>query len=234
MRATVPVILFTCLLLAAPVFAQTAPDPDPAGQVMTPPPSGQTTTTTTTTTTTSGRDYDTLPNEFIVSGFVGGNFARSAVQSSVDFGGNLAYLHNSTFGAEFLAGFSPKFKLDRLAGGDADINNYMVNAIAAVPMGSFHAVRPFVSAGLGAITMKVNNVGNTNNAVFSPDETHFGGDVGVGLMAFTGGWGVRGDVRYFSALGTRGLITVNGVPDTPSTLDKASFWRANIGIAYRW
>ncbi len=237
MRVGLPIAILAGLLLAVPGYAH-----------------AQTTTTTTTTQTTEStpppppatpvdtdRDLNNLPNEFIVAGFVGGSFARSAVQTSVDFGAALDYLHNGAFGIEGLVGFAPRFKLDRLGGTDSDLNNYMANVIAAVPVGAFHAVRPFISAGVGALTISQgtntsnNGVVNTTAALFSPSETHFGGNVGGGIMAFTGAFGIRADVRYFSALGhknTNGALVAPGTLASP--LDNASFWRANVGLAFRF
>jgi len=240
MKVTLPIAMLTVLLLAAPGFAQTT-----------------TTTTTTTTDSATGqpvvtpppplppdtdRDGDNLPNEFIIGGFVGGSFARNALQTAVDFGANFDYLHNGAFGVEFLAGFAPKFKLDRLAGTDSDLNNYVFNVIAAVPVGEFHAVRPFLSGGIGALTLSqgtttsTSTVVNTTAALFQPSETHFGGDIGGGLMAFTGAVGIRADVRYFSSIGHKNANQPSGaVPGTLlSVLDNTSFWRANVGLAFRF
>jgi len=246
MRLKLALALLAGLLIAVPVYAQT-------------------TTTTTTTTTEQGttgqttttepppapapavadadaRDLDEMTNEFIVSGFVGGSFARNSAKTSVDFGGAFDYLRNGAFGAEFLAGFAPRFKLDRLGGTDSDVNNYMANVIAAVPVGSYQGIRPFVSAGIGALTLSQNTNSSSNtavnaaNALFEPSETHFGGNIGAGIMGFTGAFGVRADVRYFSSLGHKsGNSPAVTQPGTlQSVLDDVSFWRANVGLAFRF
>jgi hypothetical protein len=236
MRVKLPVAMLAGLLLAAPGFAQTTTTTDPGtGQPVAMQPSPAPSPDT-------ERDLDSLPNEFIIGGFVGGSFARNALQTAVDFGANFDYLHNGAFGVEFLAGFAPKFKLDRLAGNDSDVNNYMANVIAAVPVGAFHAVRPFISAGVGALTLSQNTttsnnaVVNATSALFQPSETHFGGDIGGGIMAFTGAYGIRADVRYFSSLGHKNANSAAGaVPGTLlSVLDNTSFWRANVGFSFRF
>jgi hypothetical protein len=233
MKVKLPLVVLAGLLVAAPAFAQTT-----------------TTTTTTTTDETTAqpapadtdRDLDQLSNEFILSGFVGGSFARNALQTSVDFGGAFDYLHNGAFGAEFLAGFAPRFKLDRLGGNNSDVNNYMANVIAAIPIGSYQAVRPFISGGVGAITLSQNTttsnnaVVNATSALFQPSETHFGGNIGAGIMGFTGAFGIRADVRYFSSLGHKDANQPSvAQPGTlRSVLDNVSFWRANVGLAFRF
>lgn len=234
MRVTLSIAMLASLLVAAPGFAQTTTT------TTTDPGSGQTTVTQTTPAPDTERDFDNLPNEFIVAGFVGGSFARNALQTTVDFGGSLDYLHNGAFGVEFMAGFAPKFKLDRLAGLDSDVNNYMANVVASVPVGTFHAVRPFVSGGIGAITLSQNTGSSNNNAIvsataalFQASETHFGGNIGAGIMGFTGAYGIRADVRYFSALGHKNA-TSTATGTLLSVLDDVSFWRANIGIAFRF
>jgi|WetSurMetagenome_2_1015567.scaffolds.fasta_scaffold32725_2 hypothetical protein len=206
-------------------------------------------------------DSTSFNSEWIASGFVGGNFGQNSLSSSVDFGGTLGYLYRGIVGAEFLAGFSPRFKLDRLLTGDSNINNYMANAIVAVPVGALGGFRPFVSGGIGAITMSLNDnavypfgpgganpIINTsnNNSVFDPNAKHLATNIGGGVMAFAGRWGVRGDVRYFSAVGTSDTTTVLNTAGVPvnanggatlkdnSLLNDVSFWRANIGIAVRW
>ncbi len=242
MRARLPLaVLAGLLLVAAPAFAQTTPtDPDASTPAVAQP--APATQPAPQATVDTDEDLNSLPNEFIVGGFVGGSFARSALNTSVDFGANFDYLHNGAFGAEFLAGFAPRFKLDKLAGADSDVNNYMFNVIAAVPVGEFHAVRPFISAGVGALTLSQNTntsnngVVNATSALFQPSETHFGGDIGGGLMAFTGAVGIRAEVRYFSSLGHKNANGPAGaVPGSLlSVLDNTSFWRANVGIAFRF
>ncbi len=248
MRVKLPIAMLASLLLAAPGFAQTA---TPTTNDST---SGQPVITETAPAPTPAnhgdrdrdrdrdRDMDNLPNEFIIGGFVGGTFARSTLNTAVDFGANFDYLHNGAFGAEFLAGFAPKYKLDKLAGLDSDLNNYMFNVVAAVPVGEFHAARPFISAGIGALTLSQSTTVSSNPAVnataalFTPSETHFGGDVGGGIMAFTGAFGIRAEIRYFASLGHKNASGPAGaVPGTAlSVLDNTSFWRGNVGLAFRF
>jgi hypothetical protein len=229
-------------------------------------------TTGTTGTTTTGQEPALAPdtdesmaynNEWIASGFVGGNFGQNSLSSSVDFGGTLAYLYRGVVGAEFLAGFSPRFNFDRLVTGSADVNNYMANAIVAIPVGTLGSFRPFISGGVGAVTMSLNTnavysfgpggvnaftSAGSNNSVFDPNASHFAADIGGGVMAFAGRWGVRGDIRYFSAVGTSNSTTVINAAGQPvnsgnlsattfkdsALLNDVKFWRANIGVAFRW
>jgi hypothetical protein len=78
---------------------------------------------------------------------------------------------------------------------------------------------------------------------FLTDESRTGWNAGVGLMAFIGSWGVRGDLRYFRAFNqsnpTSVIATLNTPTGTVTTstapfLPGLDFWRANIGLAFRW
>lgn len=254
MKVKLSMALLAGVLIAAPGFAQTTtttPDPRTSGQTATMPDPGAPGQTTTqpapaTPDTDRDRDLDELTNEYIISGFVGGSFAGDALKTTVDFGAAFDYLYRGAFGAEFLAGFAPKFQLDQLGGAESDVNNYMANVVAAIPVGSYNAVRPFVSGGVGALTLSQNNnnnntgvggaVVNATSALFQPSETHFGGNIGAGIMGFSGGFGIRADVRYFSALGHKNANSPGvAVPGTLlSVLDDVSFWRANVGVAFRF
>ena len=59
-------------------------------------------------------------------------------------------------------------------------------------------------------------------------------------MGFAGNWGFRGDLRYFHAfdrgdnsISTTTATTANGSTSNES-LPGLNFWRANIGVAFRW
>src|SRR5262245_48053626 len=69
---------------------------------------GQQSTTTASTTTPTTQSPE---NQWIASGFAGGNFANNAEPSSPAFGGSIGYLWNGKWGAEFDAGFTPDFAL---------------------------------------------------------------------------------------------------------------------------
>jgi hypothetical protein len=211
---------------------------------------GTTTGTTPTPTTTSQPQttrayFDTYSNgsHWTLSGFVGSDFAQSVDGASVNFGGSLGYLYRGAIGAEFLAGFAPDFRLrNNLVFGSErpQVNSYMFNLMGAVPFGGDERVQPFVSAGLGAITLGSNHFNNDDPDVsentLDPDDAHFGGNIGGGIMAFMGNWGVRGDVRYFRAFKGDALTPTGNPPQDAlnNVLPGLDFWRATIGVAARW
>ena len=243
----------------------------------------QTTTTATTTTTTPTQSPE---NQWIASGFAGGNFANNAEPSSTAFGGSVGYLWNGKWGGEFDAGFTPDFNLQSNFFGlgiKPMVNTYMFNAIAAMPFGLDRKWQPFIAGGVGAISLRsglnTSDVGSAIDSTFNPDATRFGGDIGGGLMGFMGNWGVKADLQYFRTAGqyqtsvsqalvpTSGGTTVSGTTtpgtttpgaggnppttgphvarDTTTSSSSSSglsdavlsglhFWRADIGVAFRW
>jgi opacity protein-like surface antigen len=175
------------------------------------------------------------------SGFVGSNFGAGADNASVDFGGQLAYLYRGMIGAEFLADFAPHFRINNaLLADNPNVNSYMVNAIAAVPIGSEARVQPYVSGGLGGIQLRSDMLNFGAGAVVgtttAANQTRFGGNIGAGVMAFAGNVGIRGDVRYYRAFNNDISTNATTAADVfaQNLLSGLDFWRANIGIAVRW
>src|SRR5262245_50809878 len=156
-------------------------------------------------------------SHWIASGFVGSNFGRNAESSSTEVGGSIGYLWASKFGAEFDTGFTPNFELQSHFFGlgiKPQINTYMANAIASVPLGAEARWQPYISAGGGAISLMSGDEGEAANFL-NPNGTKFGGNVGAGLMAFAGNVGFKADVRYYRAAGAY-QTSVSNVTSTTS------------------
>jgi hypothetical protein len=211
---------------------------------------GATTTTTTTsgqTTTTADFDVDSDPGGWFASAFVGSDFAQDADGSSTDFGGSLGYT-NGWIGGEFMAGFTPNFQLRNniLAGEEPQVNSYMMNLMVSVPVGDDFRFQPFVSGGLGAMTLRADLLSGDDDAIeetAQPSDTQWGSNIGFGLMGFAGNIGVRGDIRYFRAFTDSELRDAIGTTDSNTSassqianqvLSGLDFWRAHIGVAFRW
>ena len=177
---------------------------------------------------TTSDDAWEFGNETVLSGFVGSSFGGDFDDETVNVGGTLSWLWNSVVGAEMMAGFAPNFSLTADGLDDTQINNYMVNAIAAVPIGDRAGFQPFVSGGIGALTLRTGDDVEAALGIGDVDETELGGNIGFGVMGFADRWGFRGDLRYFSQLGD---------PDADAAttfLDDLNFWRTNVGLSYRW
>jgi hypothetical protein len=205
------------LALALPAFASAQPAQDP--QVV------------------QQRTFDPVGpavHQWFAAGFVGSDFGEAADGGNFDFGGSLGYLWNEMLGAELIAGFTPNFQLSEnlfLPGEEPAVSSYMVNAISAVPIGEDSRWQPFVSAGLGAVTLS-SDVFEGELDEFEVSGSRFGGNIGAGVMGFAGAWGLRGDVRYFRAFTDDDAAAGADIAD--SILSGLDFWRANLGVAYRW
>jgi hypothetical protein len=193
------------------------------------------------------------------AGFIGSSFSTGgnlAVQTGTADGGltygfQLGYVHRYV-GGEFIGDFGPTFKLASLALSEhPSVNSYMANVIGAVPMGSEDRFQLYASGGLGAVTMNTNlfalsgtstivTAGNTSVVALdtvSASQTKFGTNLGGGFFAYGGRWGIRGDIRYYNVSTNDQNKNLTGTPAenfTQTLLSGLNYWRANLGVAYRW
>ncbi len=142
------------------------------------------------------------------------DFERNA-GTGLNFGAQLAYLGRGVIGGEFLMDFSPgNDTLDNaLFESSPDLNSYMFNLIAVAPFGRAQRFDPYISGGIGAVTLNANIF--TFNPIVNPllanaanvateniSGSRFGWDLGGGLMAWSPkNWGFRGDIRYYKTGG---------------------------------
>ena len=85
--------------------------------------------------------------------------------TSFNFGAQVGYLARGVIGGEFLADFSPSdgsFN-NVLFQQSPNVNSYMFNLIAVAPFGHAHSYDPYVSGGIGAVTL--------NSTIFTVDPT---------------------------------------------------------------
>ena len=183
-------------------------------------------------------------SHWVVTGFVGSNFGgNTAVDPSVAFGGQLAYLWHGVIGGEVIGDFAPSFAINNVGlSENPRTNSYMGNVVFALPLGSDGEWQPFVSGGGGSISLRAvafnaflpHLSGTIPTGTSTYEEFKAGWDVGGGIMGFRGMIGFRADARYYKA-GTN--VTTQTTPIgafTDSLLTGLNFWRANIGVALRW
>jgi opacity protein-like surface antigen len=258
----VTTVLAVC---AAPALAQqgavSVPPAAPAAQTAAPPPPAE-----------------RSRNGWVAAVLAGTNFQANTDRANVDldnlddidvdndyqgaasfaFSGQIGYLWNYV-GLEALFDFTPSVDVTRLEFEDPSANSYMGNLIVAIPTGRERKFLPYVSGGLGAISMSTSSQnmffpGILADAVDFPgaSQTKFGWNLGIGASAFgAGAFGVRGDVRYFRAGSSSNSDVfdaddiledaLDGVlePGTADTLTREllsgiAYWRANLGLAFRW
>src|SRR5437899_199691 len=100
----------------------------------------------------------------------------------------------------------------------------MANAVFAKPIGDDNRFQPFVSAGAGALSLRSGLSTTPASGIatpVSPDDTRFGGDIGGGVLGFSGNWGFKADVRYFRAAGTYNTTSGSAVSTSPTTTTPA-------------
>ena len=210
-----------------------------------------------TTTTTPAPVYSTAGStgQWFASGFVGSNFSASldtnldnlndnSSNSSLDFGGNIGYTWNRVFGAEFLADFTPGFGVNRILNtddvnrlvDDPRLNTYMFNLIAGIPI-SAGRFEPFISGGLGGVSLVSDVLDNPllrDGSQTRSSLTRMGSNIGGGVYTFAGNVGFRADVRYFHSGSSDRTATIVADQLTENVISGLSFWRANVGVAFRW
>ena len=129
-----------------------------------------------------------------------------------------------------------------------NVNSYMFNLIAVAPFGHADSYDPYISGGIGAVTISstiftVDPTRTTNLNALATDTingTRFGWNIGGGVMAWSEkNWGFRGDVRYYAtnSHNTDAVFDLNNIDEVEFTrreLSGISFWKANAGVAFRW
>jgi hypothetical protein len=236
-------------VLAVPVAAAAqnppAPAPPSAAQpdpALTPAPPPAPVPAPQNVQSTSDPYDDDGDSRWIASASVGSNFGPTEDEATLDYGASIGYLWNGAFGFELLGQATPDFSLDNILFVDRPmVNSYMANFIGAVPIGLDGQFQPFVSGGFGAIQLRqdILNLGSNDpigNAI-NGNAIRFGANIGGGLMAFVKNVGIRGDVRYYRASED---ADANLDPDdaadviADTALSGLDFWRANIGVSFRW
>ena len=177
--------------------------------------------------------------------------------ASFAYSGQIAYMWENV-GLEGLFDFTPSVDVTRAEFSEPSANSYMVNLITAIPFGPEGRFQPYASGGMGAVSLSTDLQdilfpGIVNAVNFSgASQTKFGWNLGAGASAFGGGpIGFRADIRYFRAVSSSSvdnLLTddilfdaVDRSLETESTdrltrglLSGLSYWRANVGVAFRW
>jgi hypothetical protein len=193
-------------------------------------------------TTAAAGPYYSTENHWLASGFAGTNFGDNYGEDrggdSVTFGGQIGYLWHGYLGAEALADFTPGFKVPNtiLLADDPHLSSYMANGIVAAPFGSHDQFLPYFSAGMGVFHMSTNFVTLDPANSLTGSQGHFGGNVGGGFIGYAGNVGVRGDLRWYNVDTKHDDFTASNARDlfTLRLLSGLEYWRANIGVAFRW
>ena len=190
--------------------------------------------------------YGLSESHWLAAGFAGANFGDNIggefgedSEPSVTFGGQIGYLWHGYVGAEALVDFTPGFKVPNNAvlANDPSLSSYMANGIVAKPFGGYGQFLPYFSAGIGVFHMSTNFVTLDPANSLTGGQGRFGGNVGAGFVGYAGTVGVRGDVRWYNVDVEHDFTASPSNARDAFTLGLLSgleYWRANIGVAFRW
>jgi hypothetical protein len=231
-----------------------APPPPPAPVVQAPPPPPP----APAPVVAASRSYPWMATGFIGSSFAIGtpfaglNAAQLPIGVNVSDGGatygfQLGYLWRYA-GLETIGDFAPNFRMSSLAlAKDPAVNSWMFNAIGAGAWGWFE---PYVSGGIGVVTLRSQtfddtaipvvtvqgNLATAQNTI-NTSRSHFGSNIGAGFFGYANQWGFRADIRYYDvAKFSTNNLTNSTVPSdfTQALLSGMTYWRANLGLSFRW
>ena len=198
---------------------------------------------------TDGKLFGTTLSHWTAAGFVGtnsGSFGKVTSDPNVTFGTQLAWLWKGVLGAEGIADFAPSLKTLNNAGffENPRSNAFMGNVIAALPLGGSGQLQPYVSGGVGYLTVHAEVLNAflprpsgtpIPTGTTTGDASRFGNNIGGGFMAFHGLIGFRADVRYYKANTDSALrATTPAGQYTETLLTGLNYWRTNVGVALRW
>jgi opacity protein-like surface antigen len=146
------------------------------------------------------------------------------------YGASIGWMGAGIVGWEADFQFTPEFfepnDTDVDFFGSSNVFTVMGNVIVGIPVGgqSGGGIRPFFVAGVGLIQQNTDS-----DEAFDIDSNEFGFNLGGGLMGFfNDNVGLRGDIRYVRSFeeADDNLVDI-GIGDF-------DFWRANVGVVFRW
>jgi opacity protein-like surface antigen len=249
-RAPVPVA-------AAPPPPPPAPEPPPVVQAPPPPPAPVVEAERLypwMVTGFLGSQFSTgtshfLPNLGVVT-LSGVEFGPNTADGGLTYGLQIGYLRKY-FGGEFIGDFAPNFRMSSLAlAKDPTLNSWMFNFIGSYPVAN--AFEPYASIGIGGITLRTQTFDETAIPVITvqgtletaqntinTSQTAFGWNVGGGFFAYANRWGIRADARWYDATNSSTSSLLRNGVNVPANYTQAllsglSYWRANLGLSYRW
>lgn len=154
-------------------------------------------------------------------------------RTKATFGGGLTWMGAGILGFDVDFGYTPNFFGDSPDFGDSNVTTLMGNVVVGIPIGgqTGGGIRPYVVGGLGLLRQRVDSA----NAFFDDvSRNNMGFDVGGGVMGFlSDSVGLRGDVRYFRKL-KGDTEDDSGFDLDVFDVDTLSFWRATVGVTFRF
>jgi opacity protein-like surface antigen len=156
------------------------------------------------------------------------------------FGGAIAATGSGVFGFELDLSYTPSFFRLEEGGSSSDflavdssLTTLMGNLVFAIPIGGSRGVgvHPYVTGGAGLMRADVQF-----ESLFTDISTNdFAINVGGGAhIFFSDAVGIRGDLRYFRGLERSSDEDDLGFLDPGFALEDFDYWRATIGVTFRF
>jgi hypothetical protein len=168
---------------------------------------------------------------------IGSTFGNGA---GFTYGASIGWVGDGKFGWEFEFASTPgilggnvddAIELNPLVADDLDLLDdggfsYMFNAVVGGPRGgSSNHFRPYFSGGLGWVSTSI----ESDVLLFEDNSTKFAFNLGGGVMTYFRNVGLRGDVRYYQTLSEEEFNDDLGLE-----IGDYDFWRATVGVTFRW
>jgi opacity protein-like surface antigen len=172
--------------------------------------------------------------DWLFTPHVGASFGAG---SGFTYGASIGWMGAGTVGFETEVALTPGFldlNTDDTLLDEADIDliddqatSIMFNAIVGAPIGgsSGTGFRPYFSGGVGWVAASV----ESDELLFDESDNRFAFNLGGGAMTYFGNVGVRGDLRYYQTLADSNIDNAFGIE-----LGDYDFWRATVGVTFRW
>ena len=163
-----------------------------------------------------------------------------AFEQRVNFGVSAAWMGAGVIGVEFDYNVAPNFFQVTEGGEDFDIldldssmTTLMGNLIVGIPVGGTTGggVRPYFAGGAGLMRANIDAEDLFENLSTNELGINLGGGAHV---FFSDNVGLRGDVRYFRALGQQEDDDDDFFEDDDFGFEDFDYWRATIGVTFRF
>jgi opacity protein-like surface antigen len=177
----------------------------------------------------------TASADWLLSPYIGVRFASDTTfvigsletdRNKVTFGSSIGLLTDGVFGVEADVAFVPGFFDGANINGSGRVVTVMGNVILAVPLGvTQYGLRPYFVGGAGLLNADVGSI-----RLEIDNSRLFGMNLGGGALGpLTNRTSLRVDVRYFKNLSHDEEAT--DLAGDPADL---SFWRATVGLSFRF
>ena len=174
--------------------------------------------------------------DWLFTPHVGSTFGNG---NAFTYGASIGWVGTGMFGWETEVAFTPGFldidadaevnpllDTDDIDGIDDQAVSFMFNAVVGgANPGGGNGFRPYFSGGVGFVNASI----ESDELLFEEESNKFAFNLGGGAMTYFGNVGIRGDVRYYKTLSDSDFDNDLGVE-----LGDYDFWRATVGVTFRW